>query len=247
MDKNYIYTYSYCSALYKMSQYENIACKDAIEKAITDNFNGTTLKEDAAKSVIAQFGYDRVNYVLANSVQRKKYDGRFSQENKDWSKKIYIPIDKVSDIDRRLEFAVDSHPAVLDSFINQARREYQSLNLYEPEHCNDPTKIDFKGKVMVLDPTNLRVEYKNPREQLILCEGGFGCSPTARGRKVYGRYLSDGLCCQYERTDFIGELKSDLLPDWAKIKLNEMGVNPEENMKGMGVNPEGNMKGMDMQ
>lgn len=75
MDKNYVYPYTHSSAknnseleLYKGSYKQNVACKNAIEKAITDKFDGMRLQPDAAKSVISEFGYDRVNFVLANSV-----------------------------------------------------------------------------------------------------------------------------------------------------------------------------------
>ncbi|MCQ4935970.1 DUF3849 domain-containing protein [Anaerotignum propionicum] len=130
---------------------------------------------------------------------------------------------------------MDSHPAVLDGFINQARRAYQALNLWEAKHCNNATGLNFEGKVMVLRATNLKDEYKNPRDQLVLCESGFGCSPTASGRKVFGRFLADGERCQYERSDFIGELKAEYLPDWAVEKRKEIGASMEvgQSMGGM--------------
>ncbi|MBE6034077.1 MAG: DUF3849 domain-containing protein [Clostridiales bacterium] len=242
MDKNYVYPYSFQFAkenqeldLYKESHKANVDCKNAIEKVIAQNFDGLRLAKSTAEQVISQFGYDRVNFVLANSVQQKNHDGRFSRENKEWANSFFIAHDKVQGFDKRLEFAVDSHPAVLDGFINQARRAYQALNLWEPKHCNDPTGLNFEGKVMVLRPTNLKDEYKNPRDQLVLCEGGFGCSPTASGRKVFGRFLSDSEKCQYDRSDFIGELKTEHLPDWALEKLNEIGVNMEENQDMGGI------------
>ncbi|WMI82406.1 DUF3849 domain-containing protein [Anaerotignum sp. MB30-C6] len=242
MDKNYVYPYSFQFAkenqeldLYKESHKANVECRNAIEEAIAQNFDGLRLGKNTAEQIISEFGYDRVNFVLANSVQQKSHDGRFSCENKEWAKEFYISSDKVQGFDKRLEFAVDSHPAVLDGFINQARRAYQSLSLWESKHCNNPTGLNFEGKVMVLHPTNLKDEYKNPRDQLVLCEDGFGCSPTASGRKVFGRFLSDGERCQYDRSDFIGELKTEHLPDWALKKLNEMGVNMEENQDMGGI------------
>jgi len=235
MDKNYVYPYSFQFAkgnqelsLYKESHKANVDCKNAIEKAISGNFDGLRLEKNTAEQVISQFGYDRVNFVLANSVQQKSHDGRFSRDNKEWAKLFFILPDKIQGFDKRLEFAVDSHPAVLDGFINQARRAYQALNLWEAKHCNDATGLNFEGKVMVLRATNLKDEYKNPRDQLVLCESGFGCSPTASGRKVFGRFLSDGERCQYERSDFIGELKAEYLPDWAVEKRKEMGASNEE-------------------
>lgn len=244
----YPYTHSYAKGvgeteleIYENSHKLNIDCKNAIENTIADNFDGMRLKADTVKKVIAEFGYDRVNYVLSNSVQRKSSDGRFSHKNKAWAKQIYIPVDKVCGIDRRNDFAVNSHPSVLDGFINQAKRAYQALNLWEPKHCNPTTGLNFEGKIMVLNPVNLKDEYKNPCEQLVLCEGGFGCFPTASGRKVFGKFLSDGQKCQYERSDFIGELKAEYFSEFCKSmgltveKLNEMGVNFERNQEISGM------------
>lgn len=102
MENNYYvypYTNSYAKGvskneleLYENSYQLNVDCKNAIENAIADNFDGMRLKTDTAKKVIAEFGYDRVNYVLANTVQKKNFDGRFSRENKEWAKKYYIPV-----------------------------------------------------------------------------------------------------------------------------------------------------------
>ena len=112
---------------YKLSHKQNIACKNAIEQAIRENFDGLRLGKKSDEQVIADFGYDRVNFVLANTLQRKDYDGRFSRDNKDWAKTFPIPEDMVFDRDRRNDFVVDSHPAVLDGFINQTRRAFVKL------------------------------------------------------------------------------------------------------------------------
>lgn len=75
--------------------------------------------------------------------------------------------------------------------------------------------------MLVLKPTILKDEYKTPDFQLFLAEGGFGCSPTARGRKIYGQFLKDGEETNYERQDFLGVLKDERMPDWAREKLAE--------------------------
>ena len=55
--------------------------------------------------------------MLDNSVMHKRPDGRFSPENKEWAKAIE-PYAMVKNAD----MVVDSHPAVLNGFINQTRR-----------------------------------------------------------------------------------------------------------------------------
>lgn len=111
---------------YCVSHKANMACKDAIEMAIRDNYRDNRLGKEGVKQVTDQFGYERMFYVLANTVQRKDFDGRISRDNKDWAKAIPVFEDKdYFGDDRRSSFEVDScNPGLLNLFINQARREY---------------------------------------------------------------------------------------------------------------------------
>ena len=101
----------------KMEHETKVACKNAIEKAIAERFDGYRLPKDTAEGVIQEYGSERGSYVLANSVMHKRQDGRFSTENKEWAKAIE-PYAMVKNED----MVVDSHPAVLNGFINQTRR-----------------------------------------------------------------------------------------------------------------------------
>ena len=91
LDKEYLNVYPYSLAdarerdelaLWQESRRENVCCKEAIEEAIRKDFDGMHLKNDSVQSVIEQFGYKRTAFVLANSIQEKEYDGRFSIGNK---------------------------------------------------------------------------------------------------------------------------------------------------------------------
>ena len=68
--------------LYRASRRANIACKEAIEASISEHYRDNRLDKDAVPQVIEQFGYTRTLYVLANTVQQKDWDGRFSPANK---------------------------------------------------------------------------------------------------------------------------------------------------------------------
>ena len=111
---------------FRQSNVANIACRAAIEKAITENFDGMRLRNDAAAQVLDAFGSERVLFVLANTVQHKDWDGRFSRENKAWAAAFSIEPDVIMGMDRRLQFIVNSHPAVLDGFIRMAREAAQN-------------------------------------------------------------------------------------------------------------------------
>lgn len=106
-------------------------------------------------------------------------------------------------------------------FANDVRKAWQKRGLFNAAHCTGKYE-NFEGKVLVLKPTVLKDEYKTPDFQLFLAESGFGCSPTAHGRAVYGQFLKDGEETVYNRQDFIGVLKDEHLPDWAREKLAEL-------------------------
>lgn len=111
------------------SMKQNIACKDMIQAVIREHFDGAHLAHDAAKTVIDSFGIDRVEYVLANTVQLQDWDGRFSRRNRAWANTIPV----VSDPDpwggdKRYQFMVNSHPAILDGFLDLVRQERKLLS-----------------------------------------------------------------------------------------------------------------------
>ena len=77
--------------LYRASRRANIACKEAIEASISEHYRDNRLDKDAVPQVIERFGYTRTLYVLANTVQQKEWDGRFSPANRAWAKTVDIP------------------------------------------------------------------------------------------------------------------------------------------------------------
>ena len=236
-----IYPYSFHEAKqrselprWKESHKENVACKNAIEEAIRSDFDGMHLDKGCAERVIDQFGYHRVAYVLANSIQQKDWDGRFSLRNKEWAQQTYIPPDKDAYSDRNAYFAVDSHPAVLDGFVNQYRRAYEALGMLDCSHClPDTDNQDFEGKVVVLSPKILREGCLTQQDQLWLCTGGFGSHAGSRGQAVFATCLADGEKTRWNRSDIVGVLADSHLPDWAREKLMEL-QGQEQESPGMG-------------
>ena len=209
---------------YKVSKRLNTSCAQAIESAVERNYNGMRLEvEEAVKEVVDAYGYDRVFFVLANTLQRLEHDGRISDENKKWAKAYFISDDKtIEGYDFRTDYIVSSHSGLLDMFTTQMRKIYSCCNLYGKEHCIPIKDLDFTNKLMVLNPDFLCMNYKKPEYQLVFCTDGFGCLPSARGRKVFGQFLLDGENCQFLRQDFLGELKEEYIPQWAKEKMREL-------------------------
>ena len=129
-------------------------CKEDIERGIATHFDGMHLNTDFIANLYALYGEERMNYVLANTVQMSDSDGRYSPDNKAWAKEINI---NNAEDDRRT-FYVNSHPAVLDGFIT-AYRKYvkefkEQLDKEEnkeqmSENTRDYTKITARGDKVV--------------------------------------------------------------------------------------------------
>lgn len=107
---------------YRASRKANFACKEAIEAAIRDGFDGMHLNQDAVKGVLERFGAERVSYVLANTIQQKDWDTRFSASNRSWAASVPMFEPK----ERRDEYTVESHPAILDGFVKLFRQEREA-------------------------------------------------------------------------------------------------------------------------
>ena len=123
-------------------------CKEDIERGIATHFDGMHLNTDFIANLYALYGEERMNYVLANTVQMSESDGRFSPDNKAWAKGISI---NNSDEDRR-KFYVTSHPALLDGFITTYRRyvkEFKEQLDKEDKTLSDFTKVTARGDKVV--------------------------------------------------------------------------------------------------
>ena len=125
---------------YRASHQEDMACKKMIEDVIRSNFDGMHLNKSAAKLVLDEFGAERTIRVLANTVQQKDWDGRFSSENKAWAKAQDI-LGVGGDPIMCSRFVVNSHPAVLDGFISQTRRMIEERTSVKDKLNRSPSPI----------------------------------------------------------------------------------------------------------
>lgn len=122
---------------YRLSSKTNQACKRAIEKAISDNYDGTRLAEVSAAQVLNVYGFERTMCVLAHNIRRKQWDGRISSANKSWSATIPLPPDQVMDA-----CCVNSHPGLLDLFVDEVRhRHLLTLPLTEADIKTEAERI----------------------------------------------------------------------------------------------------------
>ncbi|HBA51107.1 MAG TPA: hypothetical protein DCZ91_25565, partial [Lachnospiraceae bacterium] len=77
----------------------------------------------------------------ANTVQLQDWDGRYSRRNKEWASTIP---NYHSDTIRR-DYALTSHPAVLDGFIDLVREEQQRSRTQEEKA--QPPRVSVREKL----------------------------------------------------------------------------------------------------
>ena len=115
------------SEQYHRSHELNNACREEMDKAISENFDGMRLKEGFERELMERYGRERVEYVLATTVKENAWDGRYSRENMEWADSI--PVSESES--ERIACCLHSHPAVIDGLIRRIRRN---------EHEKQPKK-----------------------------------------------------------------------------------------------------------
>lgn len=221
--------------LWRESRRGNTACAVDIEVAL-QTLGGEPLPEEVVKPLLDKWGFKRVNFVLANSLNQMKNAAQISPTNREWARVVFVPPDKENNPD----FAVRADPAALNALADQAREGYQALGLFSFAHCEmDSAELDYTGRVLVMSSRSLREDCWTRENQLWYAHGGNGCTPHAIGRSILCTCLSDGETVRFNRSDFTGVMREECLPDWAAEKLAELR-GPRQNEQGP------SMGGMDM-
>jgi len=235
-DHPYLYPYSKDDAKrsneldrWQDSFRNNVACSRAIEEAIRQDFDRDTdsIREGCAGKVLEQYGFKRVNFVLAHTLKQRDIGMYVDADSLFWAASTSVPRDP----EYGRYYAVDTAAPLLNTFIHQVRDAYHLLDLFGWQHCMaDSREQDYAGKVLVLSTDTLREGCWSQRNQLWLAHDGFGCGPNARGRSIRATCLGDGEMTRWNRADFTGVLDEQYLPDWAREKLEELrGPTQEQN------------------
>ncbi len=101
---------------YRESAKLNRECAHAISEYISDNYRDNKLDDSGIKDVIDKFGADRVQTVLANTIQQADWDGRYSRDNKAWANTFPALSDNVFE-------RVTGHPCLVDGLTDMVRRQ----------------------------------------------------------------------------------------------------------------------------
>ena len=115
----------------------------------------------------------------------------------------------------------------------KVRAEWEKVTvpreMFTQEDCfpNDYTQA-IEGKIVAVKPNVLRPEYRSADHQLVYVTGGSGSLESPHGTTCYGKNLYTGNDVTWKRHEFLGEVKPEHLPAWAKEKAIELVQNRQE-------------------
>ncbi|NCB92427.1 MAG: DUF3849 domain-containing protein [Clostridia bacterium] len=177
----------------------NLDCKNAIEQAIHDNFDGLHLAHDAVAPVLDAYGAERIGFVLADTVQQLSWDGRFSRENKAWAESISIPANISRGMDLNQDYVVNSHPAVLDGFIHLFREIEQEKAQEVSETLQDDIPMlegneaafEVGNRYLMIHETDEGYDYTLYGKDYLEIDGGVYDNPDITIGEALKEILSD--------------------------------------------------------
>jgi hypothetical protein len=98
--------------------------------------------ELAAMAVIQQYGFSRVNAVLAHNLQHHESDGRYSRANKEWARGFSLADEAFR------SSCMNAHPILLEDFTKYARKLYDAVGAERfllPGHIESGTAVKGYG------------------------------------------------------------------------------------------------------
>lgn len=181
------------------------------EKRMAGNYEVTTAFEIGTKEII--IGEDKTaapdeRFVVANYENNGIFEryvdalvgGDYAEIVKIFAERVKNEAEQV--IDEKSKITVDMTPITKDG-------------------CQVLEADDrIKNKVVVIRADVFKPEYQIATKQLQLCTGGFGAEPNSRGSACFCTNLYSGKESRFERSDILGVIEKDDLPDWAKERLD---------------------------
>lgn len=144
---------------WRQSHRANVKCAHDIESLIAAHTKDKKLDPETAQLALKRWGFLRVQYVLANTLNRTGTFG-FEPDSLRWAQSVFVPYDKDNGA-----FRVQVNRFLLAQFVQQTYAEYQTLGLFGAEHCA-PGHLDYTEKVLILRPNVLKEEYWSAQNQL---------------------------------------------------------------------------------
>ena len=122
-----------------------------------------------------------------------------------------------------------------EEIIKENERANEEIGTNEEIVAGDCTPITWEdsieNKVIAIKGNTLRPEFRHAAHQLMLCTGGFGSEANSRGRTCFCISLYDGRNTSYYRSDVLGVMEPEKLPEWARNGLQRAKEQSEQERK----------------
>lgn len=132
----YLYSWEYAKEFgeeeaYRLSYKSNRECakliKDTISEFCSPAKYGTHFDAAGALTAVSKtFSFERIAYVLANTIRQKDWDARFSKENRAWAVSISVCVEEPDSFLKQAAntfFVIDAHSVLTDALVTALRNK----------------------------------------------------------------------------------------------------------------------------
>ena len=199
------------------SHKENVFCKKLIEWMILNRFEDGHLRYDCAYDLCNMFGFERVAWVVANTIQLT-LDPTIGKGNQMWAFEYLIPSE---DEDLTEEFCVLASGQAIGDLAWQLRTYCIEQEVLEYTACiPEDTYSDYTDKLLIIAPGSLKDMYRTEKYQYFYVEN-YERDPSNGMARIEGVYLVDGMTATLNDCNVLGVADEDCLPQWVYEKLDE--------------------------
>ena len=146
------------------------------------------------------------------------------------SNDFYEFYDEVLSSDNYLQIAKLFADRIQTAIAEQIKEaEKHPAGLITAEMCDCSRDRDLNGEIIVIRAEELHPEFRTETHQIVLCTGGNGAKPNARGSAVFCESLTDCEKGRFERANVLGILKKECYPMWVTERvqvIREFQKNP---------------------
>lgn len=168
--------------------------------------------------VIGRCDEKKQPYLIAS--HRTKFDGMFRE---------YYDVGISEDYLEILAAFIQRRKDELDAILQQRKVRGSDGIPYTAADClPNRNRQDLTGQIVVIRANALDPEFRVKEEQLLYAVSGNGCTPDARGTKVFGRDCYTGEKFYMHRGDIVGVLKPQLVPEWASKQVERFKQEAQE-------------------
>lgn len=108
--------------LYNQSCSLNEEFMSDVTREISRTYKGRSFDSSVSRYLLAKYGAQRSSALLANVIQHRPWEGRFSPDNRQWAQSVSLPHDRAWD---RLS-QCDTHPGLLNELTTSVRQEIRT-------------------------------------------------------------------------------------------------------------------------